>query len=90
MQQIVREYSACFERKCWDLNMQWKPARNSEQDPLERHSARQNDESIYRTLYIRREYADQIENLAVQYGISWNRVVILILKSYLDSVNKRT
>ncbi|GAB2046453.1 hypothetical protein AGATL06_29530 [Agathobaculum sp. TL06] len=43
-------------------------------------------ESIYRTIYIRKEYAAQIEKLAVRHGISWNRAVVLILQSYLEAL----
>ena len=57
------------------------------QDEVNRLEAeKQRQESIYRTIYIRKEYAAQIEKLAVRHGISWNRAAVLILQSYLDGM----
>ena len=55
-------------------------------DIFSSQSEKQRQESIYRTIYIRKEYAAQIEKLAVRHGISWNRAAVLILQSYLDGI----
>ena len=59
---------------------------STDTDIFSSYSEKQRQESIYRTIYIRKEYAAQIEKLAVRHGISWNRAAVLILQSYLDGI----
>ncbi|MCU6788234.1 hypothetical protein OCV66_03885 [Agathobaculum ammoniilyticum] len=41
-------------------------------------------ESIYKTIYIEKSLANQIEQIAIQNNTSWNHVVTALLKSCLE------
>ena len=46
------------------------------------------EESIYKTLYIKKNLADKIDLLAKENNTSWNNVVISMIESCLNNNNE--
>ena len=46
--------------------------------------AKEKQETIYKTLYIKKELSEKIDKIAVENKTSWNNVVISMIKSCLE------